>query len=52
MTWWDCGGGGVLELAGLGLELELRFDGYGRTVAWWVDSQTGAWLRPALVGRA
>jgi hypothetical protein len=52
MAWWTCGEGGVLELDGLGLELEVRFSARGRVVAWWVDSQSGAWVRRVWVGVA
>lgn len=57
MTWWDCEGpceesGGVLELDGVDLELELRCTEDGRTLAWWVDSQSGAWLWRVPVGSA
>jgi hypothetical protein len=56
MSWWDCGqgdtDGGVLELDGLDLELEVRFSRSGRVVAWWVSSQSGEWLRRAWVGIA
>jgi hypothetical protein len=38
MTWWYCGGGGVLELDGFDVELELRFAD-ARTVAWWVRAR-------------
>jgi hypothetical protein len=52
MTWWACGDGGVLEIDGLDLELEVRFRRCGHVVAWWVDSQTGEWIRSAPVGSA
>jgi hypothetical protein len=56
MSWWDCGqgdtDGGVLELDGLDLELEVRFSRSGRVVAWWVSTQSGEWLRRAWVGIA
>jgi hypothetical protein len=56
MTWWSYEGnglrGGALELDGLEVELVLRFTPDGRTLAWWVESQTGAWLRRAAVGSA
>ena len=57
MTWWwphegSGQSGGVLELDGLDVELVLRFLPDGRTLAWWVESQTGAWLRRVPVGIA
>lgn len=42
----------MLELDELDLELELRITASGRVVAWWVCSQSGAWLAAAPVGAA